>query len=128
MNTTNYASSNSYEDADGMFFMHMFSNVCYHAYRCVLCSSRWHIKHLVPGDGTVQGGKYWPLFQGNTRRRLMHRVTAESSSHMSNKSILIDSQRLKNVKICFVSCFSEIQVHHSSPFSVSFVLFSFLWF
>lgn len=125
MNTTNYASSNSCEDADVMFFMHTFSNVCCHAYRCVLCSSRRHIKHLVPGDGTVQGGKYWALFQGNTRRRLMHRVTKESSSHMSNKNILIDSHRLKNVKI--VSCFSEIQFLHSSSFSVSFffVLFGF---
>lgn len=101
MNTTNYASSNSYEDVDGMFIMHTFSNVCYPADRCVLCSSRWHIKHLVLGDGTAQGGKYWVLLQGNTRRRLMHRVTTESSSHMSNKTILIDSHRLKNEKIYF---------------------------
>lgn len=54
------------------------------------------------------------------------RVTTEPSSHMSNKSILIDSHRLNNVKICFVSCFSEIRVPHSSSFSVSF--FCFLWF
>lgn len=105
-NTTNYASSDSYEYADyvdGMFIMHTFSKVCYHADRCVLCSSRWHIKHLVLGDGTAQGGKYWVLLQGNTRRRLMHRVrvTTESSSHKSNESILIDSHRLNNVKICF---------------------------
>lgn len=105
MNTTNYAPSDSYEDVDGMFIMHTFSNVCYPADRCVLCSSRWHIKHLVLGDGTAQGGKYWFLLQGNTRRRLMHRVTTESSSHMSNISILIDSHRLKNEKIYF----SEIQ-------------------
>lgn len=77
MNTTNYASSDSYEDADQMFIVHAFSNVCCRAGRCVLCSSRWYIKHLVLGDGTMQGGKYWVLLQGNTRRKLMHRLTTE---------------------------------------------------
>lgn len=72
MNTTNYASSDSYEDADGMFIVHTCSGVCYHAGRCVLWSSRWHIKHLVLGDGTEQGGKNWVLLQSNTRRRFMH--------------------------------------------------------
>lgn len=127
-NTINYASSDSYEYVDGMSIKYTFSKVSYHADSCVLCSSRWHIKHPVREDGTAQGGKYWVLLQGNTRRRLVNRVrvTTEPSSHMSNKSILIDSHRLNNVKICFVSCFSEIRVPHSSSFSVSF--FCFLWF
>lgn len=119
MNTTKYASSDSYEYVDGMLIMHTFSNVCYHADRCVQCSSR------CLGEGTVQGGKCWILLQGDTRRRFMHRVrvTTGSSSHTSNKSNLIDSHRLNNVKICFVSCFGEIHVLHRSSFSVSFFVF-----
>lgn len=88
MNTTNYGSSESHEDADGMFTMHTFSNVCYPADRCVLCSSGWHIKHLVVvlGDGTAWGwdSAGWQMLGSASRQQ---KKEAHAQSHNRVKFI-----------------------------------------
>lgn len=104
--------------------MHTFSKVCYHADRCVLCSSRWHIKHLVLGDGTAQGGKYWVLLQGNTRRSSC--TEWESQQSQVHTSLMKASWLILTDWIMWrfvFSCFSEIKVPPSSSFSVSFFFF-----